>query len=54
MKVTCSVCGKQHQINKAHKDYQKIAKQHSSYICEKCSAWIQFQMQNCQDFRKAR
>jgi hypothetical protein len=54
MKVTCSVCGKSCQLSKAHKDYQKIAKQHSSYICEKCSTWIQFQMQHSQDFRRAK
>lgn len=55
MEVRCKVCGTLQSITKAHKDFQRIAKQpETTFICEKCSIRIQVEMQNKQDFRKTR
>jgi len=37
MEVKCSLCGKHEEINKIHKDYQRLAKNpKDSYICWNC------------------
>ncbi len=41
MKVRCMTCGKEYEISKLHKDYNKLAANPSSvFICEKCSKKI--------------
>ncbi|HWJ02194.1 MAG TPA: DUF2197 domain-containing protein [Verrucomicrobiae bacterium] len=52
MEVRCKICGATTRLTKAHKDYTKIARSASPYICDKCSAWIEFEMQATQDFRR--
>lgn len=55
MEVTCRICGGVTKIPKAHKDYKRLArKPDTPYVCEKCGAWVQFQMQRSQGFRNAR
>ena len=36
MEVKCSLCGKTDEITKIHKDYIKIARMKTTYICEMC------------------
>lgn len=44
MQVTCSVCGKQHEITKMHKDYRKLAGDPSAiYICPACNMQLRGQ-----------
>ncbi len=53
MEIRCKVCGSVSRISKAHKDYTRLArKPNTPYICDKCGAWIQFQMQHQQGLRK--
>ncbi len=55
MEARCKICGTSTKLTKAHKDYQNLARQPSyPYICEKCSAWIQFEMQKHKEFRKTK
>lgn len=42
MEVKCSLCGKVEAINKVHKDYTKIARGKSTYVCEKCENKVRY------------
>ena len=42
MEVRCSLCGKKNEINKMHKDYEKIARQKSTYVCEICENKLRY------------
>lgn len=42
MDVKCSLCGKVDVITKIHKDYTKIAKMQTTYICEMCQNKVRF------------
>ncbi|MCR4962496.1 MAG: DUF2197 domain-containing protein [Firmicutes bacterium] len=37
MKVRCAICGKEEEINKVHKDYNKLMENPQAvYICQAC------------------
>lgn len=41
MLVKCSLCGREEEITKIHKDYQRLAsKPESPYICFKCNNYV--------------
>lgn len=42
MDVKCSLCGKIDVITKMHKDYDKIAKMKTTYICDMCKNKIRY------------
>jgi uncharacterized protein YlaI len=42
MDVKCSLCGKTDEITKIHKDYIKIARMNTTYICEMCQNKVRF------------
>ncbi|MHB1421161.1 MAG: DUF2197 domain-containing protein [Bacillota bacterium] len=44
MQVRCTICGQQSELNKIHKDYQKLAKDPQAvYICFNCNNRLQIQ-----------
>ncbi|HHX94740.1 MAG TPA: DUF2197 domain-containing protein [Clostridia bacterium] len=42
MEVRCSLCGKIDEITKIHKDYMKIARSNTTYVCEMCQNKVRF------------
>ncbi|MFA5536223.1 MAG: DUF2197 domain-containing protein [Bacillota bacterium] len=44
MKVRCMLCGTEQEINKIHKDYQRLAKDpRGIFVCNACSNKARFQ-----------
>ncbi len=49
MKVVCRICGREEELQKTHKDYQRIAADRSGvYICYRCSNMVHLQMKRMQ------
>lgn len=44
MKVRCDFCGSEQEINKIHKDYQRLAKEPEGvFVCNNCSNKVRCQ-----------
>ena len=53
MEVICTVCGRKEELDKTHKDFQKLAKAETKFfICESCSLKIKAQAASTNDLLK--
>lgn len=49
MKVSCSICGKEQEISKIHKDYQRLARDPEAvFICNYCTNRVRYQAKESQ------
>ncbi|HHW07975.1 MAG TPA: DUF2197 domain-containing protein [Clostridia bacterium] len=49
MKVRCSICGREQEISKIHKDYQRLARDpQAAFVCNLCTNRVQYQAREAQ------